>query len=77
MIVLFLFDAGIQKLINAFHINIEADIARSKKFIQLYQDDNSVTLIRAVLGKTELVILKPDEEIILSNGYAKVKGALA
>lgn len=75
MLVLYLFDANRQRLVNALFINTKDNITRAKAFVKQYQDENNTILIRAVLGKNSLTVLQPDDEIILNDGYAK--GALA
>jgi hypothetical protein len=75
MLVLYLFDANKQRLVNALFIHSKDNITRASAFVKQYQDENNTTLIRAVLGKNTLTVLQEGDEIILNDGYAK--GALA
>lgn len=70
---LYLFHRG-RCLVRPIRLTQKSDITWANEFIRKYNEDNKTQLIRAILGNHDLVVLKPDEELRLLDGYAEPTG---
>jgi hypothetical protein len=67
---LYLFHTG-RGLVWSLSIFTQKDIDAAKEFIKNYEKEENCTVIRAILGPTDLTKLEPDEELRLPNKYAE------
>jgi len=59
---LYLFHPG-RCLVNSFSLFDQSDIKHVSKYIAQYNEEENTQLIRAILGPTDLAVLKPDDEL--------------
>ena len=67
---LYLFHPG-RGLVQSLGIYTTDYIKAAKEFITSYETEEGATLVRAILGNTNLTVLSPDEDLRLPTDYAE------
>ncbi len=73
MTTLYLFHPG-RTLVRPIRLIQRSDIIWANNFIAKYNEENNTRLIRAILGKHNLVVLEDDEDLRLPEIYAERTG---